>query len=762
MSNVIRQLPIFVAVVLWALPGAGKERGPTVEESLGVLVSGQGEAYEAARTHLSGVADLLKRHGPGLAAVVRQHGGDPDVLGRVFDLAAGRGEEGCGFIAGLMGAQAPAWTDLVLVRIDRVAPCAGLDAALAAMLEWSADPATSPADEARVVRVLDLVRARAIGAAAEPACRFVLAGPDGLRERALDTVASLGNDAGRACLVRAYGAESALGATPLRARLVDAIAAMGGLDAIPTLILALERPEDREAACRHLLAAGDRALGSMLFAARTADTPSPGLRACFLQTGTLGTGLVLQLVDHPAAGVREFAYGQMQAHPTEAAIALLKDRFAKPAGRLSRTTALEILASYPPEVGGGALEDALGDADEGIRMLALRLVESHRALHVAPTVLRLAEEDPLAPVRMRALQALWRLGHAEAVPLAIRMAQYEESPVAAQAVRLLGWLGGGKAFDLLLKLAKSRDGEVSAAAAEALWIQSYANPAKGKVKRQAAPKPDRPGKTRQVACGRVVAEVAGKKGPLVLVLPGGPAMDHSWARPYLDDVAGDAVLAYVRPAAEDDATGLVEPADWACLLQELGRDRATLVSSGLGGTAALWAASRDPGRVAGVVALAAPLPGATGAWDPFGIGRLAEPFQGLARGLLAERDRFHPAAFNAYLARVAAPAQADDAREPVAVLNVAFDLDRVDRAAAALAGTDVAFRPTEAGGPALLMLPLDALDKDAIDAYRALETDHPDRVAVMDLSGCGLQPQVGCDRKVVKAIVKFARALEGR
>jgi pimeloyl-ACP methyl ester carboxylesterase len=762
MSNVNRVLPFFCVAVLLPVLSPAQGRPPTTAQALAALVSAQGEEFEAARSQLAATESLLSRHGRDLAGILGQHAADPDVLTRVFELTADRGAEGCAFIAGQMGASAPAWTDLVLRGMDRITPCAELDLALVKVLEWTPDPAADPAAEVRVLQVMDLLDAREVPGVAEAACRFVHAGTLGLRERALQLVLGTGDDAGRTCLVQAYQAEAERGATPFRARLLDAIASMGGVDAIPTLIVALERPEDRDAACRHLLAAGERALSLMILAARTAEVPAPGLQACFRETGAAGADMVLPLLDHPQRGVRAFALEHLRRFYSPLSLQELLARFQRPAGRVSRAEALEILAGYPVEVGGDAVEAGLGDADEGIRMLALRLVERHHARHFVPTILRVAEEDPVPEIRVRALAVLTALGADEAVPLAIRMLQYEEPPVAAEAARLLGWLGNAKAFDLLVKWnKKTREAEVREAVQEALWVQSYADPSKRKVKRKVAPKRDRLEKSREVACGGLRAEVVGKKGPLVIVLPGGLAMDHSWSRPYLDRVGKDAVVAFVQPE-DGDAAGLIDPTTWGCLFEALGRERATVVSAGLGGTAALWLASRDPSRVAGVVALGAPLPGTTANWDVLGVERLGAPFQELVRQLLANRDRYHPEALGRYLARAAAPAQAEDRREPQEVLRVAVDLDRIDRAAQVLSGPDVALRPTEAGGPVLFLLAADTLDSEGGDAYRALQDAHPGRISVRDIRGCGMQFQVACGRKVVKTIVKFAKSVEGR
>lgn len=762
MSNVNRVLPLLCLAMLLPMLARAQGRPPTASQALTAFTTAQGEEFEAARAQLAATEALLTRHGRELAGIVGQHASDLDVLARVFELTVERGAEGCAFIAGRMGAAATVWTDLVLRRIDRVTPCAELDRALVQVLAWSPDPSTDPAAGTRVLQVMELVAAREVAGVAENACRFVLEGAIGLRERALDLVAGTGSDAGRGCLVQAYVAETERGASPFRARLLDAIAGMGGVDAIPTMIVALERPEDREAACRHLLAAGERALSLMIFAARTAEKPAAGLQSCFRETGAAGADMVLPLLDHPQPGVRAFALEHLRRHHSPRSLQELLARFQRPAGRVSRAEALEILAGYPVEVGGDAVEAGLGDADEGVRMLALRLVERHHARHFVPTVLRVAEEDPVSEIRVRALAALWRLGVTEAVPLAVRMVQYEESPVAAEAARLLGWLGDAKAFDLLVKWnKKTLDAEVREAVREALWVQSYADAAKGKVKRKVRPKPERLEKSREVACGGLRADVVGKKGPLVVVLPGGLAMDHSWSRPYLDRVGKDAVVAFVQPETAE-AAGLIDPATWGCLFEALGRERATLVSSGLGGTAALWLASRDPSRVAGVVALGAPLPGTTADWDPLGIERLDAPFQNLVRRLLADRERFHPEALGRYLARAAAPVQAEDRRSPQGVLHVAVDLDRIDRAARALSGPDVALRPTEAGGPVLFLRAGATLDSEAGDAYRALEDAHPGRVSVQDVRGCGMQFQVACGGKVAKTIVKFAKSAEGR
>jgi len=236
-------------------------------------------------------------------------------------------------------------------------------------------------------------------------------------------------------------------------------------------------------------------------------------------------------------------------------------------------------------------------------------------------------------------------------------------------------------------------------------------------------------------------------------------MDLTWAWPTLQDLADDAVVAFVSPiVAEGDTTssGLVQPAQIECVRQVLGGGRVILVSHGLGGTWALSLAAALPDAVAGVAAVMAPLPGRLEDIEETLREALKDPFRALAKAVLEARARFVPAALNRALSRLFASTMAGKA-EPASALGLGWDVAREERAIALLDRPEIRFVPAESHALFLLVVPT-GLSQAATDAYVALATSAPDRFAVQSWEGCGFLPEVGCTSKAIKAFGAFIRA----
>lgn len=292
-----------------------------------------------------------------------------------------------------------------------------------------------------------------------------------------------------------------------------------------------------------------------------------------------------------------------------------------------------------------------------------------------------------------------------------------------------------------------------------------AEPRKGKAEFRGAPRAKALPKAREVACGGATAQVLGKKGPVVLVLPGGPGMDLGWARPWLHDLADDAVVAFVTPDGTDLASpggaGLVTADQVRCLAQALGGGPVVLASHGVGGTWALSLAAKAPDAVSGVAAFLAPLPGRMDDLDQALAASVREPLGGLALRLVETQQRFAPAALNRYLARIFALALAGKSDEPERTLSVAWDVQRAGRAYAVASRPDVKVDFAAGTARALLVVP-PGLPKEAADAYVSLAASAPDRVTVASWEGCGFLPEVACTSKAVKAITALVEATAAR
>lgn len=734
----------------------------TVAQALKQLAVGEGEALEQAKAFLRARPDLLPKQAKGLADLVVRAPADAEVAGRVLELAREREMPGCMFLAGLVDAGRPGLTEGLLFDEGAEVPrCPAMADALAGLLRGLPDTTKVPAAERTVMRALEVARTWRDPAAARTSCRYVLAGSDRLRREALATILAAKPAGDGECLVQAYAEESARsdGDADLRAELLRGLVTLSGVDSVPTLRLALDRPEDRDLACNLLQGRGPTAVEGLIFAIRTGDARSEGVRACLDVLGESAIQGVLPLMDHPSARIRAFAIEFLGKHRSSAARDDLQRHFLDGTGPVDRQVLLGLLASYPPAEVEETLREALSSDDGRMRSAGLDAVESSRATNLLKLLHEIAQEDPDASLRRRALEVAWHLHDPTVVPLARKIATYEVPLVATMAIRIVGLMGGKEDGEIVGKLLGHKEPEIVAAAVEAGWFLSLQEPRKGRVEFRGAPKVKESARPREVECAGVRTRVIGKKGPIVIVLPGGPAMDLSWAWHSLRDLADDAVVAFVEPTASDAGpapAGLVLPGHLACVRQALGGGRLVLVSHGLGGTWALSLASALPDEVAGVAAVMAPLPGRLGDVDDALRAALKEPFKAVAYAIADRQAAFVPEAINAYFSRLFAPAMAGKS-DPASVLGVAWDVQREGRAAGLLDSPEVRFVPADSHARFLLVVPA-GLSQAATDAYGAVAAAVPDRVAVQSWEGCGFLPEVACPSKTVKALAGFVRA----
>jgi len=747
-------------IASFAVLASAQAKEFTPSAAIRTLSRGQGDELQAAVESLRAMPDLLKTHGKALAALVSSAPSDPDVTLRVMGLVRERGEEGCRFVASLVTQGNSAWVKEVLTRYRALPTCAALKGAVAGILSWATGPASSADAALLVTQALALVGEDRY-AGMPDCCRLVLAGPEALRRQAIRTVQAARPPWGDACLIRAYSAEVQAPRSPetVRRDLLGAVAASGGVDAVPTLVLALDKGADGDLACELLLGLGKAGRNGLVFAVRTGEGGSDGVYACLGKAGETAVSEALPLLDHGSARVRARAVDFLSRFRSREALLVLADRFLS-GGRVDRATLLGLLVRYPVADVREIVDHALDDPDEKLRLDALEAIERLHCREFSKELLAMAEEDKSPALRRRTMEALWHLGDPAAVTLALRQAQYEMPAVATQAIRVLAFTGDQKAVDVLLPLLKSKEKTVAAAAATSLWMLTYQDPAREtKPTFKAWPKRPAPPQGREVKWEGGRATVIGKKGPLVILLPGGPGMDLSWAWPYLKDLADEAVLAFPeRVPAPDPATddGVLSPDFVASAARAVGRPKAILVSHGLGGTDALWIASRLSELVTGVAVLAGPLPGRLQGFDDAIVLSLPEPFKSAATTIVETQALFDTDALNRSLGRVLAPAYAGPKSSAGDVLGVPTDVRRYGRASAVLSRPEVRFASTEVRGRVMFVLPMSRLPDQLRAGYVDAAVASPGTVAVEDLSDCGFLPQATCTSRVVKLLSRFA------
>lgn len=746
-------------VIVWALvPWTAGARVPMrPEAAIRALATAQGEELQAAIDLLEARPDLLKKYGQALARLVDSAATDSDTAVRVLGLVNNRGEEGCRFIARFVDARHPAWLDEVLRRYLLLPRCEALRRAVTGVLVWAGDPESSATAARLVDQVIALARQTREPLIPDEACHLVLSGSEGRRREAIAMVVDASPPWSERCLVQAYH-EEARGDGRLRADLLRGLSKLGGVDSIPTLTVALDNPQDHDLACEMIRSAGPAGLAGLLFAVRTSQAPSEGVSRCLIGFGTSAMEAVLPLLDHPSGGVRAFVIRYLEHHPNDLAFTELKKRYEKGEGRVPRVVLLDLIGRHVSEEVRAVLRDALKDDDQGIRLKALDILERRQDPKDFAAILVSAEEDPSEVVRIRALEVAWRLGSSDLPGLATRMAHYETPPVVALAAKVLGFVGGTEALGILRRLATAREEEVSSIAKTALWLLTFDDPTKDSGKVRVAPRIEVPKGGREVVINGGRAAVYGKKGPLVVVLPGGPGMDFTWLYPILSDLADKAVVALLEPSNDKESSArprLVEPALLGALLAAMERQRAVLLSQGLGGTAALWLSTLEPEAVSGVVAIVAPLPGTVDALDEAVLAGLQEPFKSVAEDLLAHQAAFRPEVLNRDLTRVLAPALTGKANRPWDLLGVPWDILAYGQTEAALSRPEVRFSPAEFPGPVLFVLPKSRLPTSVREAFDALAAQAPERVTIEDLSDCGFLPVTECGSKVRRLIERF-------
>lgn len=704
---------------------------------------------EEALAFLISTKDLFKKHKKALAKLVEESGTVSEVAQRIFSLVLQGKDGACDFAGSLISKSRPTWTRLVVERYEELPECEQLKRAVHGTLVWLLEGADTPENIKLLSKVLAIVRKAKDASVHKYVCKLVLSGPEVIRREAIETLLAIRADGAMQCLAKAYTEARAGKPCPIELRhaLLEAIYRLGDVDAVATLIFALEEPADNAIACRLLLERGTAGIQSMIFAIKSSDAKAAGIGECLASAGDNGVAAVLELLDHPSKWVRQFAVDFLTKSRSQQVLAVLRERFDSGRGLIPRAVLLEMLAQYPATDVRDVLVAALNDPSAEVRLAALNAIERAHSLDYREKLLMVAEEDVDPAVRKRALEVMWRLGDEAVAPLALRMVQYEKPEVVPMAAQVLAFMGDQKAVSVLIPLLKSKEPAIAEAALSALWVLTFRDPNKGE---DMAYRPEPVIETFsgeiEVAQGRVA--FLGKKGPLVVVTPGGPGMDLSWARPWLDRLADEAVLAYVQ----SDETGLVSKDLLEAVLQAAKRDKAVIVSAGLGGTNALWLSMRAK-AVTGVVVFAAPLPGRLQSFDSAILAAIEEPFASLAQAIVDDEPRFRPEALNRYMKRLMAPALAGPDRSPEEILKVRMDMSATAKAYSVLMRPEVDFQPTTDGPRVLWIGPVSTLSDDlkqALSKMAAVST-----FTLVDMSDCGFVPTVTCNKKVLEVVEKF-------
>jgi len=746
--HIVFALVVFSTGFLW-----GKEP-KTIPEALYLLEKGSPDEIASAKSFLVATKDLLPRYGTNISSLIEKTRVNPDLAPRILQVLSSKGDAGCKLIARFVTSRHRVWTETVVSRYDMLPECEALRSAVGDILGWLKGPPLGYEDIALFNQVLQIVRQKKVSRVPD-ACRFLLGGSAEIRRAMLDTIADVGFEWSSPCLLRAYDEEVKKGERTggFRHEILRTLSVVAGEDANATLVLALANKEDFSVACELLAKQKKTGIATLVFALRTQEAKEEGTRRCLTQIGKDATSALLPLLAHPSERVRQFVIRFIGNFPSDEAFAEIARRLDNREWRIGGVMLFDLLPAYPIDKVEPFLRSALAENEEDVRLSALSAIERMAAKRLEDVVLKAAETDKSEEVRARAVDVAFHIGARGLKDLLTRQVQYESPRVALASAFAIGFVGDSEALTALRSTLSKKELPRSLVDAfeRAIWLLTYADPAMRKSTYKGFP-PNREvkgGKDVRFEGGR--ATVFGKeKKPLLVVLPGGPGMDFVWLQEAIPELKSKYYIALLEP----ESSPTVEAHTFEALLSSLAREKAVLLSLGLGGTNALALACDLPDKVIGVVAISAPLPSAVQAFDDAIVANLSEPFATLAKKLIETQHLFVPDVLNMSITRVLAPAMAKGSSEPWRVLQVSWNVERYNASAALMSRPGVRFSTADFPGRVAFVLPKDAFVRELWEGYERLVTEQPSRIKIFDVSGCGFLPIQTCDKAGMKALKK--------
>lgn len=744
---------VFALVVASAGLSWAKEP-KTVQQALLLLEKGSTDEIASAKTFLIGVSDLLPRYERNISPLIEKTDTNQDLAARILQVLSSKGGAGCKLIARFVTSRHRVWTSEVVAHYEMVPECEPLKTAVGGILGWIKGPPLGSEDTAFFNQVLQIVRQNKISQIPN-ACRFLLGGSDDARKAMLQTIAEVAPEWAQPCLVQAYSDEIKKGGVNavLRHEVLKTLFTVAGGDANPTLVLALGQKEDFSVACELLSNQKSAGISALVFALRTQEAKEEGTKRCLNQVGKEATSALLPLLAHPSEKVREFVIGFVANFPSVEAFAEIAKRLDKREWRIGGVMLFDLLPAYPIDKVEPFLRSALAENEEDVRLSALSAIEKIRAKKLEELVLKVAERDKSEDVRARAVEVGFHLGAKGLKELLTRQVQYESPKVALASAFAIAFVGDSEALRALRSTLAKKEltPDVLGAYERAIWLLTYSSPNVPNSTFKGFPERKVVKGGKEVRFGGGKATIFGKeKKPLLVVLPGGPGMDFAWLVDALPELASGYLVALLEP----ESSPVVEAQVFEALLSSLSRDKAVLLSLGLGGTNALALACEVPQKVAGLVAVSAPLPSAVQPFDDAIVLNLDEHFATFAKKVFDTQHLFVPEVLDMSLTRVLAPAMAKGAKEPWSALEVLWNTERYNTAAALLSRPQVRFSTADFAGKVAFILPKDALAGDVWQGFEKLVNEQPSRIKIFDVSGCGFLPIQSCKKAGIKAVKK--------
>ena len=171
----------------------------------------------------------------------------------------------------------------------------------------------------------------------------------------------------------------------------------------------------------------------------------------------------------PEEAVRRAALEHLPFTDDARALPTLLDALTTDTPR-ARAAAARGLGRIDEPAASGALSAALGDGDAWVRYFAVRGLLEHTRPAATDVLIRLAEHDPAAHVRIAALEALGAQAVGDALPLLKRMAQDDHHEVAAAALGALGAIDDAEGLHALQEAIRADSPARRIAAVNALVV----------------------------------------------------------------------------------------------------------------------------------------------------------------------------------------------------------------------------------------------------------------------------------------------------
>ncbi len=457
-----------------------------------------------------------------------------------------------------------------------------------------------------------------------------------------------------------------------RRALLRALGRVGDAGAVSELIQAMGRDDESAAAIEALGLLGDQATGPLLFVIKSGDPVRTPLAVDALsRAGDSALEPMLQLLVHPSRDVRNIAR-QALAQAADPVIVPGVVKLVQEPETPGRAALIALLGHVPSDESAKALQTfATGPYDHEMRLAAVKALMRQDQAEVVPLLRKLAETDDSNDVRHLAVWALIGRGDVDSVPLLIKMLSYEKDFIRKTAALGLGYLAGVRDIAAISKKMSDPRSEIVSAVRDTLrrlsFHPEFKNPeeftgwAQWFAKRPAAKLALKAGEMT-LADGTVVAYWMGGQGKPLLVLHGGPDLDHGYLESGLAALGASHLLVFVdlpgRGASKLPPQGVPslehDVASVATTLARLNLFGVNVLGHGWGGLVAARLATKQPKLVSKLVLDGTPHPTLSGwAAELDAMAAAAPyPFKDDMQTFVSEAGNFLPEVRDRFIARL--------------------------------------------------------------------------------------------------------------